>query len=186
MLGRYAKWLLERADAGQRGELDNVMAGVCERCLDHNRRVQVGVGGGWDAGRCSGARVHGVKCRSALLRGKGLINDGSSTRSSCFPCTASGRFSRPHHPALAVQESACGSVATFLEEGEPERHMAPYMAAVLQTLASALQVRTTHLLALGLAGAGGDSKLFLACAVHSTACRAWQRYARPTIQNSRT
>ncbi|PRW61530.1 transportin-1-like isoform X1 [Chlorella sorokiniana] len=76
VLGRYAKWLLERADAGQRGELDSVMAGVCERCLDHNRRVQ---------------------------------------------------------------EAACGALATFLEEGEPERHMAPYMAAVLRTLAAALQ-----------------------------------------------
>lgn len=51
MLGRYAKWLLERADAGQRGELDSVMAGVCERCGDHNRRVQVRRG----VGLCAGA-----------------------------------------------------------------------------------------------------------------------------------
>lgn len=84
VLGRYAKWLLERADGGQRTELDrwagwwvggqarqarqgvclclhvpgwqrtadspppwsvwcSVMAGMCERCLDHNRRVQVGI-----------------------------------------------------------------------------------------------------------------------------------------------
>ena len=42
-------------------------------------------------------------------------------------------------PMLA-QEAACGALATFLEEGEPERHMAPYMAAILQTLAAALQV----------------------------------------------
>jgi hypothetical protein len=41
VLGRYSKWLLEQADTGQRGELDSVMQGVCERCLDHNRRVQV-------------------------------------------------------------------------------------------------------------------------------------------------
>lgn len=42
VLGRYSKWLLERADSGQRGELDAVVQGVCERLLDHNRRVQVG------------------------------------------------------------------------------------------------------------------------------------------------
>ena len=49
-----------------------------------------------------------------------------------------------HHNSLLVQtpqEAACGAVATFLEEGEPERHMAPYMAALLRTLAAALQVR---------------------------------------------
>lgn len=39
-----------------------------------------------------------------------------------------------------MQEAACGAAATLLEEGEPERHMAPYMAAILQTLATALQV----------------------------------------------
>ncbi|GAB4816534.1 hypothetical protein N2152v2_003580 [Parachlorella kessleri] len=39
-LGRYAKWILERADGGQRGELDAVVTGICGRCLDHNRRVQ--------------------------------------------------------------------------------------------------------------------------------------------------
>lgn len=76
VLGRYAKWLLERSDTGQRGDLDLVMAALCERMLDHNRRVQ---------------------------------------------------------------EAACGAAATFMEEGEPERHMAPYMAALLQTLANALQ-----------------------------------------------
>ncbi|KAI3424477.1 hypothetical protein D9Q98_010027 [Chlorella vulgaris] len=76
VLGRYSKWLLERADGGQRGELDAVMAAVCERLLDHNRRVQ---------------------------------------------------------------EAACSALSTLLEEGEPERHMAPYMAAVLHTLATALQ-----------------------------------------------
>jgi hypothetical protein len=43
--------------------------------------------------------------------------------------------------ALAcLQEAACSALATILEEGEPERHMAPYFAAVLQTLAAALQV----------------------------------------------
>jgi transportin-1 len=47
VLGRYSKWLLERADGGQRAELDAVVAGVCERVLDHNRRVQVG---GWGHG----------------------------------------------------------------------------------------------------------------------------------------
>ncbi|EFN51057.1 hypothetical protein CHLNCDRAFT_59360 [Chlorella variabilis] len=77
VLGRYSKWLLERAESGQRGELDSMMAAVCERCLDHNRRVQ---------------------------------------------------------------EAACGALSTFLEEGKPEQHMAPYMAAVLQTLASTLQL----------------------------------------------
>lgn len=76
VLGRYSKWLLERADGGQRGEVDAVVQGVCERLLDHNRRVQ---------------------------------------------------------------EAACGAAASLLEEGEPERHMAPYMAAILQTLATALQ-----------------------------------------------
>jgi hypothetical protein len=41
VLGRYSKWLVERAEGGQRGELDRCVAGVCERVLDHNRRVQV-------------------------------------------------------------------------------------------------------------------------------------------------
>ena len=114
VLGRYCKWLLERADSGQRGELDSVMAGLCERCLDHNRRVQVGVllvPSRWDCQRgVDGAQADGELPSCALLLRAG------------------------------VQEAACGALATFLEEGEPERQMAPYIAALLQTLAAALQV----------------------------------------------
>lgn len=51
---------------------------------------------------------------------------------------------------MLPQEAACGALATFLEEGEPERHMAPYMAAILQTLAAALQVGATHIHGLAL------------------------------------
>ena len=63
----------------------------------------------------------------------------------CTACVLTGAYCLPPAPApalacLALQEAACGSLATFLEEGEPERHMAPYMAAILQTLATALQV----------------------------------------------
>lgn len=33
VLGRYAKWLLERADTGQRGELDRWAPGACVGCV---------------------------------------------------------------------------------------------------------------------------------------------------------
>jgi hypothetical protein len=39
-----------------------------------------------------------------------------------------------------LQEAACSALATIVEEGDAERHMVPYMAAILQTLAAALQV----------------------------------------------
>ena len=66
VLGRYAKWLLERADTGQRGELDSVMQGVCARCLDHNRRVQVCVGCGAGGGEWAGGV--GAKSRGGAKR----------------------------------------------------------------------------------------------------------------------
>ena len=63
----------------------------------------------------------------------------------------------PATACLALQEAACGSLATFLEEGEPERHMAPYMAAILQTLATTLQVGGGGMLCVcgGWGGGGG-------------------------------
>ena len=39
-LARYSKWILGNAEAGQRAELDGLVAGLCERVLDPNRRVQ--------------------------------------------------------------------------------------------------------------------------------------------------
>ena len=38
-----------------------------------------------------------------------------------------------------TQEAACSALSMLLEEGDPERHMALHMPAVLQTLAAALQ-----------------------------------------------
>ena len=76
-----------------------------------------------------------------------LLYPVSCCHSCLLPRACAPNNARPLPPApapalacLALQEAACGSLATFLEEGEPERHMAPYMAAILQTLATALQV----------------------------------------------
>lgn len=69
----------------------------------------------------------------------------------------SAHLSLPCWRPPRVQEAACGAAASLLEEGEPERHMAPYMAAILQTLATALQVgQAGHASsALGGVGVGG-------------------------------
>lgn len=64
-------------------------------------------------------------------RGRRLEHHACATRAGRSPLLPLNR---------RVQEAACGAVATFLEEGEPERHMAPYLPAILQTFAAALQV----------------------------------------------
>ena len=66
-LGRYIKWILERAEGGHRSELDAVVASIMERCLDHNRRVQVWVPcaspqRGRCCSRCWGADLQDAPC----------------------------------------------------------------------------------------------------------------------------
>eukprot|EP00887_Chlorella_sp_A99_P008169 scaffold12.g8169.t1 len=55
-LSRYSKWVLENAEAGQQAELDGLVAGLCERTLDPNRRVQARAARGRGAAEaaCSG------------------------------------------------------------------------------------------------------------------------------------
>lgn len=144
VLGRYSKWLLERAESGQRGELDSMMAAVCERCLDHNRRVQVGRGDG--QGIKGGGHPPAIAAGAHILV---LPIVYFANASNCHVKQATADT----WTVLLLQEAACGALSTFLEEGKPEQHMAPYMAAVLQTLASTLQVsqKMEWLLYFGLA-----------------------------------